>query len=123
MALLTCELKWRRISPVCKPTRFSARLINNSENHIEEIVLRFVAYKKGDIRFESFSRSYHSIKPTLSQYKDINFVDLGCQEIDHIIVEGTRGCRTGPLSYYTSTAEDCLDIIKILPTDLVKISK
>ena len=103
--------------------RFGMRLTNNLKLNIKSLSLRFQVFKKGDIPFEHFTRSFIDIKPTLSQYKDVNFVELGCDEIDYMKVEGTRGCQAGNLTFYTSTAEQCLELVDVKPSDIVKISK
>jgi hypothetical protein len=99
------------------------RLRNNLGYRIKSLVPTFSVYKTGGSRFESLSKSFSSIKPTRDRYGEIQFHEIGCSEIDHILVHGADQCNMGPLDKYNNEEGECLSKIFIEPSDLITIRK
>ncbi len=118
-AMLTVEL-YKNIPNGC---RLGARLTNNLNAQIRTLVLRFTAIKNKDIAFETVSRGYTYIKPTTSQYQQVRFRGISCEDISKIRVEGARNCHVGELTKYSDGAKGCLSLVTIVPSDRVKIYK
>lgn len=98
--------------------------INNELNaQIRTLVLRFTAYKTGDIPFETVSRGYSFIKPTTSQYQEIRFRGLSCGEIDKVQVRAAHNCHIGELTKYNADEDRCLELIRVEESSLMTIYK
>lgn len=98
-------------------------LQNDLGTPIRDLVLRFVAFKPGPIEYTSVSRGFASLKPTDYQYKEMIFHGLTCEEILHVQVRGTRGCRMSELEKHSATAEGCISRVAVEQSSQVTIFK
>ncbi|HPE80131.1 MAG TPA: hypothetical protein PKZ35_08975 [Gammaproteobacteria bacterium] len=103
--------------------RLGLRLQNNLSAQIRSLVLRFTAFKGSDIPFETVSRGYSYIKPTASQYQEINFRGITCDEITSIQVLAARNCHVGDLTKYSADAHHCLNLVEVAVSDILPIAK
>ena len=103
--------------------KLGLRLQNNLGYKIKSLVPSFTAYKTGGLRFDSVSKSFSSIKPTLDLYREIQFHGLGCSDIDHIQVHGADQCDMGPLDKYNNEEGECLRKVFVQASDLINIRK
>jgi len=85
--------------------------------------LRFTAYKNETIAFETVSRGYSYIKPTMSQFQEVSFRGITCDEITSVEVFAARNCHIGDLTKYSASAEDCLQLLTVRPSDIMVISR
>jgi hypothetical protein len=53
--------------------RIGLRMRNGLADGIDSIVLRFSAFTKDDILYETVSKGFHSLKPTNNQQQEISF--------------------------------------------------
>lgn len=118
-AVLTLETKEPR-NRVC---RLGLRLQNNTPETIRSLVLRFTAYIDGNITFETVSRGFTFIRPTLSQFQEIDFRGISCDEIVSVELSAARNCHVGDLTKFSATPGDCLDIVRLEPSSLLPIVK
>ena len=109
--------------PMPNGCRFGLRMTNHLDTQIRTLVLRFTAYKKGDIPFDTVSRGYSFIKPTTDQYQEIHFRGISCDEIDKVQVRAAHNCHVGDLTKYSATEETCLDLLDVRPSDQVTLFK
>jgi hypothetical protein len=109
-AVLTLE-KFQDIPGGCE---LGLRLQNDLHSPIRTMVLRFTAYKPGNIPFETVSRGYSRIKPTANQFQEIKFRGLSCGEIDKVQVEAAHNCHVGDLTKYNASEERCLELVKVM---------
>lgn len=98
-------------------------LQNDLGTPIRDLVLRFIAFKPGPIEYTSVSRGFASLKPTDYQYREMIFHGLTCEEILHVQVKGTRGCRMSDFEKHSATAEGCISRVMVEKSDLVTIFK
>ncbi len=118
-AVLTVE----RRETIPQGCRLGLRLSNDLSTRIRSIVLRFTAYKAGPIAYETLSRGFSLIKPTDSQYREIRFRNVRCDDIVQVQVHGADNCHVGDLTKYTEGSESCLSLVKVADSDLIKIYK
>lgn len=118
-AVLTVE----RRQTIPQGCRLGLRLQNDLTTRIRSLVLRFTAYKAGPIAYETISRGFSLIRPTDSQYREIRFRNVPCEEIVHVQVHGAENCHVGDLTKYTEDADPCLSLVKVADSNLIKIYK
>jgi hypothetical protein len=118
-ASLTLEKK----VDLARGCRLGLRLKNDLPAQIRSLVLRFTAYKEPQVAFETVSRGYSYIKPTVSQYQEISFRGITCDEITTVAVSAARNCHVGELTKYSASKERCLELIEVRPSDMLPIAK
>lgn len=118
-AILTLEDKFE----LARGCRLGLRLNNQLTSQIRSLVLRFTAYKGDEIAFETVSRGFSYLKPTTSQYQEIAFRGIQCDEISSVEVTAARNCHVGELTKYSAGAERCLELIEVTPSDILPIAK
>ena len=118
-AALTLEKKF----DLARGCRLGLRLQNDLPAQIRTLVLRFTAFKEAQVAFETVSRGYSYIKPTVSQYQEISFRDITCAEISSVAVSAARNCHVGQLTKYSASEDRCLELIDVRPSDMLPIAK
>jgi hypothetical protein len=98
-------------------------LENNLNDLIRTLVLRFTAYRGPDVRFDTVSRGYSHVRPTLTSYEEVQFRGITCEDITSVEVSAARNCSVGELTKYSSDPGDCLALFEIAPTDMLAITK
>jgi hypothetical protein len=99
------------------------RLHNRLPDRIRSLVLRFIVYKEAGVPFDKVSRGFSYIKPSITQYRDVTFRSVRCEDIVGIEVRAARNCHVGELTKYTATPEHCLKLIEVAPSDIVPFGK
>ena len=117
--ILTLEKKF----DLARGCRLGLRLQNDLPAQIRSLVLRFTAFKEGQVAFETVSRGYSYIKPTVSQYQEISFRGITCNEITSVTVSAARNCHVGELTKYSASEKRCLELIDVRPSDMLPIAK
>lgn len=118
-ALLTLE-DTTSIPNGCK---IGVRLHNRLPDSIRSLVLRFIVYKETGVPFEKVSRGFSYIKPSITQYREVTFRGVRCEDVVGIEVQAARNCHVGELTKYTATAEHCLKLVEVKPSDRVPFGK
>ena len=118
-AALTVEKKFE----MPRGCKFGLRLQNDLSAQIRSLVLRFTAYKGDQIPFETVTRGYSYIKPTASQYQEIKFRGISCEEISLVEVFAARNCHVGDLTKYSADAHHCLNLVEVKTSDIIRIAK
>ncbi len=118
-ARLTVE----RREPLPTGCRFGLRLHNDLNVQIRSLVLRFTAYKQGPVAYETVTRGFSYIKPTISQYQEILFRGIRCDEIQQVQVHGADKCHVGERTTYSDGDQQCLDLVQVIDSPLLKIFK
>jgi len=103
--------------------RLGLRMRNDLSEQIRTLVLRFTAYKGEQIPFDTVSRGYSYIKPTASQYQEITFRGIACDEITLVEVLAARNCHVGDLTKYSAEAHHCLNLVDVVASDVLPIAK
>jgi hypothetical protein len=99
------------------------RLTNNSSHKVSSMVPQLSAMTGEDVLFDTVFISFHSIKPTLSQYAEANIRGLSCADIGRIRVHGADRCDFAELDKYNATNGECLARIRVLESELIQIAK
>lgn len=118
LAALTLETK----VDLARGCRLGLRLQNDLPAQVRSLVLRFTAYKDEGVPFETVSRGYSYVKPTTSQYQEISFRGISCDEIRSVEVTAARNCHVGDLTKYSASGSRCLELIDVQPSDLLPIA-
>lgn len=103
--------------------RLGLRLHNDLPAQIRTLVLRFTAFKKDQVAFETVSRGFSYVKPTTSQYQEVSFRGITCDEVRSVGVTAARNCHVGSLTKYSASAARCLELIEVDASDLLPIAK
>ena len=99
------------------------RLTNNLPYTIKSLVPRFSAYTKDNVKFETRSKSFNSIKPTRNQYQKVRFIGIGCPDISYIKLHGADRCTMGPFTKFDSGEGECLKRVYVQESELIKVTK
>jgi hypothetical protein len=99
------------------------RLQNNLGFRIRSLVPRFAIYNKDGVLFDTASKSFASIKPTLDQYAKIQFTGIGCHEISHLQLVDASHCVMGDIDIFNEEEGQCLSHIYVEPSQLINITK
>jgi hypothetical protein len=118
-ALLSLENR----AELARGCRLGLRLQNDLVAQIRTLVLRFTAFKGDGIPFETVSRGFSFIKPTVSQYQEIDFRGITCDEISAVQVTAARNCHVGELTKYSASADDCAALVEVIPSDILPFAK
>ncbi len=98
-------------------------LQNDAPYPILNFVPQFEAHIKDDVLFDNVFVSFQGIKPTLSQYQELVFKRVVCEEITRIVVHGGDRCNMEDLTRYSTEKGACLQRVKVMPSDLIEIAK
>jgi hypothetical protein len=118
-ATLTLEKRF----DLARGCKLGLRLSNDLSDQIRSLVLRFTAFKGDQIPFETVTRGFSYIKPTASQYQEISFRGIQCEEISSIEVFAARNCHVGDLTKYSAEAHHCLNLVDVKVSDIIPIAK
>ena len=99
------------------------RLTNNLPYMIKSLVPRFSAYTGDNVKFETRSKSFNSIKPTRDQYQKVRFIGISCPDISHIKLHGADRCTMGPFTKFDSGEGECLKRVYVQESNLIKVMK
>jgi hypothetical protein len=116
-------LSIEKMRPERKSCVFGLRLVNNMATRVKNVVPQFRAYNRSGVVFETVYQSFTNIKPTLSEYQEIRFSGIRCDEIERVQVVGADRCTMGELTKYSRAKGECLKLIRVQPSDLATISK
>ncbi len=99
------------------------RLENRLAVDIRTLVPQFSAYIDGNIHFQTVSKEFLRIRPTLSQYREVIFTNIQCRDIRYVKVHGGDRCNMGELNRFSPVKGACLKKVRILPSDVFKVVK
>ncbi len=102
---------------------YGLRLQNDLTTEIKDIVLFFAAHNHEGVMYETATRGFQRIKPTNSQYKEIMFRDISCDDIQYIRVHGGDRCEIGDLNKFSAEKGTCLEQVYVESSDLINIFK
>ncbi len=103
--------------------KLGIRLENHLTVDIKTLVPQFSAYIGKNIRFQTVFKEFSRIRPTLTQYREIIFTKIQCQEIQYIKVHGGDRCNMGELNRFTPGKGMCLKKVRVLPSDIFRMIK
>jgi hypothetical protein len=118
-AVLTVTRIWE-MDDACK---LQFRLQNNLGYRISALVPRITVQNHDGIIYDTKSISFASIKPTDSQYTEIQFSGIGCHGIKHMKVFDAARCRMGKIDQWNEAEGECLSHLVVEPSQEINISK
>lgn len=117
------RLSLEKVESLSQGCRLGLRLHNGHSIRIDSLVLHVSAFKPGPILYETVTRGFAFIKPTLSQYKPVMFRGIQCNEIEHVEVEPARNCSIGELTKYSEDRSLCSRLVTVETSDQLTILK
>lgn len=108
---------------VAKGCRFGLRLTNELGYEIKSLVPQFTAFTEGGVAYQTVFQSFYDLKPTVSQYQEIEFRGIDCGAIVELRVSGGDRCTMGELTKFSPDKGVCLSHVRPLASDIVPFSK
>lgn len=118
-AVLTVSNR-REMTNAC---RFGFTLTNHLPDRIKSIVPQFLAFTASDVMFQRKFQAFSDIRPTMRQYKEVQFDGIRCDDIAYLQMTGADHCEIGELTKFSSTSALCLARVKVEPSPLIEIRK
>lgn len=102
------------------------KLENRLPFMIRNLALRFSTYLESDfynrpIMFDSEIVSFSRIRPTDTQFRDIFYEHVNCDDLKFIRVEDTGRCALGGLTKFSAQEGDCAKYVEVEPSDMICI--
>ena len=119
-AVLRLELKTPVGSSIC---RFGLRLVNNMPYEIHSLMPGLSVYRANGVMYDSAVSPFQAIKPGNSQYREVQFRGIACEEIVRIQVGGADKCVMGEYDRFSFAQGECLARIRVEESDLVRFGK
>lgn len=101
--------------------KFGLTLTNRLPYTITNISFRFGAYIQGDVFYGHVSRNFFEIDPSNSQYREITFSGISCDEIRYVEVTDPGRCAMDDLTRFLSQPGDCIRRVYIANTPYVRL--
>ncbi len=112
-----------RIVPSPNACRIGLKLVNATSILVTSLVPQFTAYTRDQVPFDTVFQAFTGIKPTNSEYQEIQFTGIDCEDIAYVLVHGADRCSMGELSKFSATKGECLKRIAVRKSDLIRILK
>lgn len=109
--------------PLPQGCRFGFTLSNRLPDRIKSIVPQFLAYNADDVMFQRKFQVFSDLRPTMQQYREVQFDGISCEDIAYLHVTGAGRCEIGELSKFSSNSAQCLAHIEIRDNPLLPVSK
>lgn len=103
--------------------RLAFSLTNNLPYAIGNIVPYFAVYRSNDIMHDTQSAAFHTIRPSDTVEREVDFGRITCAEIARIQVTGGDRCDMGELNKYSPQDGQCLARVRVVPSELARFSK
>ena len=103
--------------------RIGVVLENRLPYRIKNLAFRFYAFKSETLPYDSVTRNFFEIKSTDDQYHRLFFRGIRCSDIHHIHVEDPGRCAMGDLDKFSTRPGDCLEHVRVEPSDLIRMVK
>lgn len=100
-----------------KSCKLGLRLNNKSGYFVKSLVPNFSAMLEGDTLYETTSVEFTRIKPQRTEYKEIRFAGVACDEIAWIKVHGGERCTMDDLDKFSATKGECIARVKVMASD------
>lgn len=100
---------------------FGLTLTNNLDDKITNLSVRVAAYLRGGVRFDSVTRNFYEVRPTESQYRDLVFTAIRCQDIEYLSVSDPGRCAIGDANRFTTAEGDCVKFLDVAESRLVSV--
>lgn len=102
---------------------FGVKLTNTLVFEIKSLVPKFSAITADGVSYQTNFQSFNGLRPTNSQYKEIEFRGISCAKIASLLVSGGDRCTMGNLTKFSSEKGECLSHIDVRASDIIPFSK
>ena len=109
--------------PLANGCKLGFRLDNHMTVDIRTLVPQFSAYIGENVLFQTVSKEFLRIRPTLTQYQEVLFTKIQCRDIQYVKVHGGDRCNMGELNRFSPVRGECLKKIRIIPSDVFNVIK
>ena len=116
-------LRVERKTEIGGSCRYELKLVNNLRYEIRSIAPTFSAHRANGVVYDSVLAIFQAIRPGDTQYREIQFRGIACQDIARVQVVGSDRCVMGDFDRFSVADGKCLARIRILPSDLVRFDK
>jgi hypothetical protein len=96
---------------------------NNLDERVMNISVRLGATIRGDVVYDAIARNFTNLRPTESQYREVTYTNIRCEEIDHITVTDPGRCAIGEVNRFTAAPGDCAKFIDVPSSPLMDMRK
>ena len=104
--------------------QIAVRLENRLPYEIRSLVPYYSVYRANGVIYSSVSGlGFSSVKPGDKQSRMIVIEGIRCNEISRIQIVGGGRCQMGDLEKFSSTQEQCLARLRVMPSDLLRFDK
>lgn len=98
-------------------------LTNNLPYAIGNIVPYFAVFRANDIMHDTQSAAFHTIRPSDTVEREVDYGRITCAEIARVQVLGGDRCDMGELNKYSPQDGQCLARVRVVPSELARFSK
>jgi len=116
-------LRLERKTEVGADCRYGLRLVNNLRYEIRSIAPTFAAHRANGVVYDSVLAIFQSIRPGDTQYREIQFRGITCQDIARVQVVGSDRCVMGDLDRFSVADGKCLAQLRVQASDVVRFDK
>ena len=108
--------------------RFTVHLANDLPYEVQNLLLYYSAYRANGVVYDTVSTgtAFNAVKPGDRQWREFEFIGLGCKEIVRVQVVGGDRCVMGDLDRFSLQADhkgQCLAQVRVAESDLVRFDK
>lgn len=103
--------------------RFGFTLTNRLPDRIKSIVPQFLAFTKTGVMYQRKFQAFSDIRPTMQQYKEVQFDGITCDDIEHLEIAGAGRCEVGELTKFSASSAQCLAHLEIVDNPLIRVAK
>lgn len=118
-ALLRLEKK----TPFGPNCHFTVRLHNLLPYEIVQLVPYFSAYRASGVMHQSKGVGFQNVRPADTRQRVVEFNGIDCSDIVRIQVVGGDRCEMGELTKFSADKGQCLDLVRVAPSDLLVFEK
>jgi len=102
---------------------YGITLTNNLDLKVTNIAVRLAAYILDGVKYDTITRNFYELRPTETQYREITYTKVRCDEIRYIGVSDPGRCAVGTANRFTTAEGDCAKYIDVADSPLVQLRK
>ena len=103
--------------------RLLLTMTNNLPYEIQHIVPYLSVYRANGVVHETASVAFQSIRPSDKIQRAVDFTRIACPEIARVQVTGGDRCEMGDLNKFADAKGQCLERVRLAPSEIVRFDK
>jgi hypothetical protein len=97
---------------------------NNLDIKVTNLSVRLTAYINGNVKYDAITRNFTEVKPTESQYRELTFTQIRCDEIDYLGITDPGRCAIGEdMNRFTAQPGDCARFVDVAVSPVITVRK